>query len=161
LADHRYPEIELHKVDNSHGSGTSRHTMYKIEVRSSYPEPTTIDGFIIDFVWRTLPIVEGRSPWGMNIPVSFLDNRGIEHGLVGYTAAQAHRWGFLAALGAKRISGALCIETRLVQVELNYSYTITEKGVSDKLDSEGFLRNKTEFKPRNPDFIVNIMSAKP
>lgn len=144
-----YPEIELRKGDD-HGSGTLIRKMYKVEVRSSYCDPTVIDSdFVIDFVWRPLPIVRGYSLYGMNIPVAYFDKDGVEYGLVSFTAAQAHRWAFHAWLEARQLVGSLCIHTRLVQVEFKRTYSIKEIGVSDSFDDALNIHDNVQFHPRH------------
>jgi hypothetical protein len=125
------PALEL-PSSGKHGTGDSTRTGYKIEVRSSYSNPTIIEGFVIDTAWRVLPIVNGNNPWGMNIPIIQWDVQMLaEHGLVSRVVAEAHRWAFLAMLDAQHVTGALCIETRLVKVEVKIHYSTEEKGVSD------------------------------
>lgn len=114
-----------------HGSGHSSEIGYKIEVRSSYSEPSVLKDFIIDTVWRVLPIIHGPNPWGANIPVREMDLNMLQHGLVSRVVAEAHRWAFLARLEAQHITGSLCIETRLVKVEVKTHYSTEERGVSD------------------------------
>jgi hypothetical protein len=124
--------------------------MYKVEVRSSYCDPTVIDkDFVIDFVWRTLPIVRGPSLYGMNVPVAYFDKDGVDHGLVSFTAAQAHRWAFHAWLEAMRPAGSLCIQTRLVQVEFQRTFSIKEIGVSDSFGDALNVRNGVQFHSRH------------
>jgi len=150
VANHKeYPEIELHRSD-THENGTLTQKMYKVEVRSSYYDPTVVDnGFVIDFAWRTLPIVRGPSLYGMNVPVAYFDRDGVDHGLVSFTAAQAHRWAFHAWLEARQIAGSLCIQTRLVQVEFHRTHSIKEIGVSDSFGDAMNLRNGVQFNPRH------------
>lgn len=122
----------------SHGSGNATDIGYKVEVRTSYHSPTVIgqgdDALVIDTFWRQLHIREGSTPFGVNIPVRRSWGRSIlDHGLLTYVAAEAHRWAFLAYLEATQTAGTLCIETRLVEVECKTSYALTEKGVTEPL----------------------------
>ena len=127
------PAVEL-RDEGMHGSGSSTEHFYKVEVRTSYYAPTVIGGdeksFVIDHCWRELPIYLGSTPWGQNVPIRSHDTHACEHGMVSHTAAEAHRWAFLAWLEANRITGTLCIETRLVKVEIKRSYQTKELGVS-------------------------------
>ena len=159
MSKEEYPEIELYSnLDGNHGSGTLTRPMYKIEVRSNFSDPTGIKisagngefrDFVIDFVWRTLPISVGSTSSGFNVPTSYFDQEGAKHGLLSYTAAQAHIWGFFAMLEATRIGGYLCIEARLVNVEFSQHYLIKELGVSDKLMIGNSYKNELNFHPRN------------
>lgn len=114
---------------SEHGSGSGTSTGYKVEVRTTYHAPTVIGTFVIDGTWREWPVQEGAAPFGANVPIARLDRRLIEVGLLSYVAAEAHRWALLAALDAHKVMGALCIETRLVEVQLNYQYSTKETGV--------------------------------
>lgn len=135
-----YPALELPSA-TKHGSGSSTGTYFKIEVRNNSSMPKVIGDakvpipFVIDNYWRTLPIYRGATAWGVNIPIRswHTDLEAADHGLVSYTAAEAHRWAFLAALEAGTVGGSLCIETRLVAVELHKTYTTKEKGVTASL----------------------------
>lgn len=130
-----YPAIELeHLANKSHGNGSSTTLHYKVEVRTSYPQPKVLntggrEPFVIDFCWRELPIRLGGTPFGTNIPIQTWDRDAAEQGMVSYIAAEAHRWGFLAWLDANEIGGTMCIETRLVKVEMQKTYKLTELGV--------------------------------
>lgn len=128
-----YPAIELASA-SLHGSGTHTRTLYKVEVRTSYHSPTVLDELVIDHCWRTLHIRRGGSPFAANIPLPAMDAEGADHGLVPYIAAEAHRWAFLAALEAVRPAGSLCVQTRLVAVELTTSFTTKETGVSETMN---------------------------
>jgi len=127
------PAVELH-TGLSHGSGNGTKRFYKVEVRTTYSSPTVLGDFVIDHCWRTLPIYEGRSQWGVNIPVQSWDRDGLDHGLVPYSVAEAHRWAFIACLEAKSVGGSLCIKTRLVEIEYHYSFSTKEVGVSAQSD---------------------------
>ena len=130
-----------------HGSGTSHKEGYKIEIRSSYFTPILLGDFVIDTVWRTIPVKEGTTPHGINIPVKDYDRKMLDIGLLSYTAVEAHRWAILSMLDATKLGGTLCIETRLVKVRYNYSYTTEELGVSEPHESMLHQRDIT-FKPR-------------
>lgn len=134
MTDDRGPILELRSAEK-HGNGSSSGTFYKIEVRTSYPSPTVIGEarrpipFIIDHYWRELPIQRGATEWGVNIPVRPWDGHALDKGLCSYIVAEAHRWAFLAAL---EVGGGstLCVETRLVAVELKEEYSLKEVGVT-------------------------------
>jgi hypothetical protein len=124
-----------------------------IEVRTSSSRPVTLaNGFVIDSAWRHLSVQAGLSPLGINIPVRPGDRDMLSScGLVSRVAAEAHRWAFLAAMEASSTSGALCIETRLVMVSLEMTYTTWEIGVSDVVTAR-FGQRAPEFHPR-PAFV--------
>ena len=136
--EHKAPALEIHSP-GLHGSGTSTGTYYKIEFRNTSSMPIVIgDGrrpfpFVIDNYWRALPVCRGATEWGVNIPIRAWDGDAADHGLLSYVAAEAHRWAFLAALeaGVAGAGGALCVETRLVAVELHRQHSTKEVGVTE------------------------------
>ena len=63
---------------------------------------------------------------GQYVPVSLLHRRMLlDYGLVSYAAAEAHRWALIATIDASDLSGSLCVQTRLVQVEFRYKLLST------------------------------------
>ena len=124
------PELELPSC-GSHGNGGGTHIGFKVEVRSSYSQPTIIDNkIVIDNAWREFPIRPGATLFGANIPIKDWDADMLKHGIVSRVVAEAHLAALFAILEATRPSGALCVEARLVMVEYKYSYEIIEKGVT-------------------------------
>ncbi len=147
--DNKLPAIELNG-DGKHGSHSGTMCFYKVQVRTSAHHPTTLEGLTIDNAWRDLPIMRGAAKWGVNIPVSraFSGSDALDHGMVPYVAAEAHRWAFLAYLEAMEGTGTLCIETRLVQIECKFSFETKEIGVTDAMKEWGQWRKTDGFKPR-------------
>jgi hypothetical protein len=121
----------------THGSGSRTAVYYKIEVRTTYHQPTVLSEgsfpFVIDGEWREWPISPGSTAYGTNVPIKVLDRNALDHGLLPYEAAEAHRWALFAALEATRAAGGLCIETRLVSVQYKEEYSTGELGVSEPL----------------------------
>lgn len=150
----RGPVLEIHSP-GIHGSGNSTGKYYKVEYRSTTPMTKVIGNgqepfpFLIDHYWRTLQITNAAQQWGVNIPIRPWEVDACKHGLLSYVAAEAHRWAFLAALesGVGGPGGALCVETRLVAVELQQSYSTKELGVSSHMTLWG---TKPVIEPRHP-----------
>lgn len=118
-----------------HSSGRSSSRLYKIEVRDTSTQPRVLQAqesvpFVIDGYWRQLPIYRGPTKWGVNIPVRQDIGDGLDIGLVPYAVAEAHRWAFIAAMEALVVGGSLCLETRLVEVELMRTFETKELGVT-------------------------------
>lgn len=156
MADrYRIPEIELNR-DGKHGSGGGTTVYYKVEVRTSYHQPTVLAGgkehFVIDNCWREWPIRRGAAIYGNNIPYRPAYDASDEHGLFPYITAEAHRLALLAHLEATHFAGSLCIETRLVAVEYKYSYEAKEIGVTPVLRAD---RNRHQFTPRAIEPLSN------
>ena len=146
------PAMELHE-EGIHGSGSSTEHFFKIEVRTSYYNPTVLGAgdksFVIDNVWREWPVTRGATPWGQNVPIRAWDGAAAEHGMLSRVAAEAHRWSLLAWLEANQVTGSLCVETRLVKVEFKRTYTTKELGVSEPMKGAE-VRRGTDFTPRTP-----------
>jgi hypothetical protein len=90
---------------------------------------------IVDATWRTLSHEIRKD--GVGVPVGYFDQKLSEHGLLGYSAAQALRWWFLAAAEAERPMGSLCLETRLRQHRLELTHEVSELDVIEALDCRG------------------------
>jgi hypothetical protein len=154
----RGPILETHSP-GLHGNGNSTGTYYKVEYRSTTSMTKVVgDGrepfpFVIDHYWRTLSIQQGAQQWGVNIPIRPWDGEACKHGLVSHVAAEAHRWAFLAALeaGAAGAGGALCVETRLVAVELQQSYSTKEIGVTPQMTLQ---YKPSGIEPRGPKATI-------
>ena len=144
-----YPATELTSA-TCHGSGSGTKYYYKVEVRTSCSSPLPVGTFVIDHCWRALPIQESKSPWGINVPVPTWHRDGLSHGLVPFVVAEAHRWAFLAYLEAASIGGALCIQTRLVEIAYRHSYSTEEIGVSPPQTHRGPHDLPAPFTPRIP-----------
>ena len=117
-----------------HGSGSGSKFGWKVEYRTSYPGPNNINGLLIDAYWRTLHIQSATVPEIGQVPVKKWDRHMLDHaGLLPFVAAQAHRANLIAFVEAVATpGGALCLETRLVKCEYQWSYKTTELGVADE-----------------------------
>jgi hypothetical protein len=117
-----YPaETETFPKKGSSGSGGIK--AYSVEARYAYPEPRQVAGNLLDTRWRTIQFVEVSPPFGVPTGRSYHAPWLSLTGLYQYQAAQALRWWFLAAAEAER--SCLCVETRLVEHLIDYSYTST------------------------------------
>lgn len=115
--------------------GTTTATGYSVEIRTSYRQPCLVHGVIVDATWRTLSHEIRKD--GVGVPLGYFDQKLSEHGLLGYSAAQALRWWFLAAAEAERPIGSLCLETRLRQHRLELTHEVSELDVIEALDCRG------------------------
>ena len=115
--------------------GTTTVTGYSVEIRTSSSQPCLVHGVIVDATWRILSHEIGKD--GFGVPVGYFNQKLSEHGLLGYTAAQALRWWFLAAAEAERARGAQCLETRLRQHRLELTHEVSELDVIEALDFRG------------------------
>ena len=106
------------------GSGMQRH--YIVEVRSTFTQPTVISkDFVIDAEWRRLPVFQSIGGVRTRNWSCIADDLR----LMNLSAAQAIAYMFLANLHADMIVGAMCIQARIVEIELTYSYSTKESGV--------------------------------
>lgn len=122
--------------------GSTSMTGYKVEIRTSYPEPQRIGELIVDGKWRTIPFKVLNDASG--VPVGYFDELLAENNLMGYTQAQAFRWRVMADAEAQRVMGSLCLQTRLKQYRLLIQREITEKEALEPLDSRGKTLEETE-----------------
>lgn len=129
--------------DNKTSNGSISMTGYKVEIRTSYPDPQRIGELIIDGNWRTVPFKMLNESTG-GIPTGYFDELLAENNLMGYTQAQAFRWRVMADAEAQRVMGSLCLQTRLKQYRLLTQREITEKEALEPLDSRGKTLEETE-----------------
>lgn len=102
--------------NGSSGSGTD--TAYSVQARMAYITPKVVAGQLLDLRWTKIHFDPARN----GVPVReglFPQFRTL--GLLSYQAAQAMRWWFIAA--AAKDHDHLCLETRLVEHEVKYSYS--------------------------------------
>jgi hypothetical protein len=144
------PPVELpHTKKDTRESATGSKIGYSLEMRTSYFEPKVLPGgFIIDNVWRRLPINLGKGPI-TSVPIVEYDVEMARHGLFTLTVVEAHRWLLLAHMEAQDPFGTACVETRFVRSEFHYTYKIVEKGVSEA--SEARLGSHVPFHKRWPE----------
>ncbi len=99
------------------GSGTGGDRAYFVEARFNYHEPCEICGQLMDKEWRRIHFSKG--PIGIPGP-QFPNLASTNLGLHSYAQAEALRWWFLAAADTNH--DTLCLETRLVEVEVNWTF---------------------------------------
>lgn len=129
--------------DNRTSNGSISMTGYKVEIRTSYPEPQRIGELIVDGKWRTVPfkVLDDAS----GIPTGYFDELLAKNNLLGYAQAQAFRWRVMADAEANEMMGSLCLETRLKKYHLLIRTEITEKEALEPLDSRGTTLKETEI----------------
>lgn len=116
-------------------NGTSTMKGYRPEVRTSYHTPSLVAGQIVDSEWRPIDFKSGDGVLG--IPQGYFDKKLSEHHLLGYAAAEAIRWWFLAIAKAERATGSLCLETRLQQYDVVLTHSVKPSDVTGAIDSRG------------------------
>lgn len=109
---------------NSHGSGSGEEMVYRLEARSTYPQPEEINGILLDNRWHPVPTVENWLPGGVNNRVFSAEAK--RHGFMAYETAMALMHTFIANTPGL----ASCLEMRLVKVKFKYSFSTEEVGVS-------------------------------
>lgn len=118
------------------GSGTN--FGYSVEARVNYAEPKNICGMIFDNRWRQVPWSESPGMNGVPRPAF----RGPELTLpllLSRAEAEALRWLTICAADASDICGSLCLETRIVQHRVEYSYSATPVAYLDAFDGRADL----------------------
>lgn len=114
------------------GSGNETETAYTVEARYNYANPVQIGGQIFDNRWREVKFQDAV----IGVPrCATFRRHTLEHGMLGYAAAQALRWWLHAAAEADNMSG-LCLETRIVSHRISYSHKIETVAAHDHIHGE-------------------------
>jgi len=130
-------------------SGSGSTVGYSVEARYAYYKPLPItEDFTLDLRWRRIPI-NTRGPIGVPDRNAWHGD-AIRYGLHSWEAAQALRWWFLADLETQRNLSTMCVETRIVEHKITYSFSVEATGATDPQDfrSDRFpSRKKPEPQP--------------
>lgn len=105
-----------------------------------YGTPTTIGDTVFDKEWRRVDFQGSTLGVPSRIEQDF-------PGTYDYAAAQALRYWWIANLSAVRVTGSLCIETRLVEYHCERSHTQTAVAYIDPLDARGELPGDFKTEP--------------
>lgn len=130
-----------------HGNGSGSTRVFVVEARSTYSQPQKHCGMILDDKWREVHFPKALI--GVQNLCMYAD--AIQHGFMNYEAAMALAHWFLAEPTDDKTFPfpALCIETRLVEIEYKYEYSTKEIGVGPALNMLE-TRRATTFQPREP-----------
>lgn len=112
---------------------------YSIEARHNYTEPRKIGGKIYDNRWREVP--HWDAPHGYGIPKPRYESFSRQASrLLSRSEAEALRWWFICGAQAEPgPSGAICLETRIVEHKVKYEYSVTPVRYLDAFDMRGDL----------------------
>lgn len=124
------------------GNGTG--CGYRVEARVNYSESKIIGGIIFDNRWRQIPWTETIRK-GIPRPAYSRPELALAHLLTRHEA-EAHRWWFICIAEAGEMCGALCLETRIVEYTVNYSYDATKTTYLDAFDGRADL--PTDMEPK-------------
>lgn len=111
-------ELEL-DYKRAVGSRSGTETCYTVEARYDFHSPLQIGKYIFDSRWRRVEF--DRAAIGVPVCAPY-QRQTLEHGMLGYAAAQALRWWLHAQ--ADVLSGCWCLQTRLIQHKITYSHEI-------------------------------------
>lgn len=102
---------------------------YSVMARHNYHDPLKIAGQIFDNRWRTVNFVESN----VGVPSGPLMYQAQYQAcqVVGYSAAQALRWWLHAIADSGLLMGGLCLETKIINHEIKYSYECVAVSESD------------------------------
>ncbi len=117
-------ESEFPRAGSSTSNGTER--AWSVEARHTH-DPAKIGDQIFDSKWRRVNFAS--SPVG--VPIAYSSSGYDRHGLLSYQTAQALRW-WLKAEAAK--THLICLDTRLIEHEIKYSYAETAVGTHEVLE---------------------------
>lgn len=129
MARNRLPIKPEEAAGNS--SGTTRG--YRVEARYSYRDAIVINGEIYTQEWREVPVYPVPAGEG----ITYWPDAVLQHEyLVPYEAAEALRWQFISAARAGKY-GAMCLETRIVEYEVKYTFQKSRVAYLDPQDMRG------------------------
>jgi hypothetical protein len=113
-------------------SGSGRTFAYTVEARLMFHKPEQFGDIILDKDWRQIHFKEGSTgiPPGNRYELPEL----LHAGAYSYEAAQALRWWFMADVHAKSPTGTLCLETRLVEYRIEFSYKAVPERVVEYVE---------------------------
>lgn len=103
------------------GSGSGSTDAWSVEARYASHGPRVIAGMLLDNRWQRVQF--DPSPTGVPSKAGSVSNPSA-YGHLDYAAAQALRWWFVAQADVDL--GSFCLETRLVQYRINYSYQVEQ-----------------------------------
>ena len=116
-------ELELEPgYQTKRGSGSGEETAYCVEARFQFPEPQLICGQLFDNRWRRVSFQKDAA--GVPSNDSYFAPRAALAGLYSYQTAQTLRWWFHAQAAVESFS-AFCLESRLVEHKIKYTYETT------------------------------------
>jgi hypothetical protein len=129
------------QIVKTYGSGSGSLRLYAIEARTTYTDPHTVNGMVLTKEWRRLHVhrIDGgqlacadpREVASVPLVPSggyHLPGAQLAEGLIEKEQAL-----LLAARFQMGANGRVeyCVETRVIEVELNYSFATKEIGVSE------------------------------
>ena len=144
----------------SHGSETGSGKFYRVEARATHllgGEPKNVHGMLLTSEWREIQTVALQSGVAIGadaitVPADPWNSIARDHGFLAREAAYTLALRFqLDSMGRAH----LCIETRLVEINLSYGWSAEEMGVTEPLSLFDMLRYlKTEPRVAAPAFSV-------
>jgi len=125
-------------IDNAQavpsGSGNSR--AYSVEARLNYHDPETIGGVIFDNRWRPVPWQGVFDKLKVHPSRKFRGDL-VATGLLLREEAEALRWIFICIADGERALGSICLETRIVEHQVEFSYSAMPVAYIDAFDARG------------------------
>lgn len=107
---------------------------FTVEGRNNFLEPITLGNQTFDKRWKKVQF----NPSVSGVPTRKGNAHDVgTYGLMDYAAAQALRWWVLAELKASLEIHGLCFETRLVQHEIKYEYSVTPISSHEYVGGDG------------------------
>ena len=118
-------------------SGTS--FGYSVEARYNYPTPKRIGNAIYDNRWREIETFKNTGRYGVPEP-AYPHPACQLTGLFSLAEAEALRWGFIClANSSSEIGRSWCLETRIVEFKIEYSYSAKRSRYLNAFDLRGDL----------------------
>lgn len=134
-------EKESSEYPRADGSGSGTDCVWSVEARYNYHTAKAFGDLILDNRWQRLYFKKHKE---IGVPQGGCLTPAIKlSGLLSYQAAQALRWWFIANCENDSmfgVMGALCLETRLVKHEVEYSYKVRAIRHSEEILGTGARR---------------------
>lgn len=159
----------MDKSKGRYGSGSGESRYYVVEARTTYGEPQIVNGTLLTSEWRCLPVRPvqtvpvGVGAGAITVPASAWPKVDATHmGLMEKEAAYALAVRFMVDSGDDHhgfMAGHshICVECRLVEVKLAYSYNVQEVGVCEPFSLGEQLRY-LKSTPRESPVAVDVVA---
>ncbi len=130
----------------SYGNGSGSNHCYIVEARTSYMDPQEHCGMTLDSKWRRVHFENSKC----GVKVDLLHRESAMHGFLNLAAAMAlAHWFMSEPHGTGFPMPNYCVETRIVEVKFQHSYTATEVGVGPTM-TYPIPNRDVKFTPREP-----------
>ena len=127
---------DVKQENNRLSSGQGTTEGYFVEARHNYTEPKVVAGQIFTREWKRV-YFDDESPIGVPARCGYIEPLLKLGQCYSYEGAQALRWWLHAEASSDRQFSGLCFETRIVAVDIKYSYECVREGEYEHIGGDG------------------------